>query len=152
MQNSIWKLAALTVLTATMAFTQETRATISGRVTDPSGAGLPDAPVLIVNSNTKTEFTAHTNNDGLFTVPYLLPGNYTVTVEKTGFKKLERDNVVLQVNDNLALELRMVLGDVTQNVVVTAEAPLLQTSDPGLGQVVEEKQMAELPNPSGNSV
>lgn len=152
MHNRIWTLVAIAVLAAASAFSQETRATISGRVTDPSGAGLADAPVRIVNADTKTEFSAHTNNDGLFTVPYLLPGNYTVTVEKTGFKKLERENVVLQVNDNLALELRMVLGDVTQNVVVTAESPLLQTSDPSLGQVVEEKQMAELPNPSGNSV
>jgi hypothetical protein len=136
----------------TLATGQETRATISGRVIDVTGAGLPDAPVRIVNTNTKTEFNARTNNDGLFTVPYLLPGVYDITVEKTGFKKLERNHVVLQVNDNLSLSLQMVLGDVSQNIEVTAEVPLLQVADTGLGQVVEEKQMAELPNPSGNSV
>ncbi|HEY3836642.1 MAG TPA: carboxypeptidase-like regulatory domain-containing protein, partial [Bryobacteraceae bacterium] len=152
MRNIIWTLAAFSLIAANFALAQETRATISGRVTDPSGAGLADAPVRIVNTNTRTEFTARTNNDGLFTVPYLLPGSYDLTVEKSGFKKMERNNVVLQVNDNLSLDLQMVLGDVSQNVVVSGEAPLLQTSDPGLGQVVEEKQMAELPNPSGNSV
>jgi len=134
-----------------MAFCQETRATISGRVTDPSGAGLANAPVRIVNTGTQTEFTARTNNEGLFTVPYLLPGTYSVTVEQQGFKKLQRDNVILQLNDSVSLDLQMVLGDINQNVVVTADVPLLQTSDPGLGQVVEEKQMAELPNPSGNA-
>lgn len=152
MQDSIWTAVAVSFIATTMVFGQETRATLSGRVTDPSGAGLSGALVTILNSNTKTEFTAHANNDGLFTVPYLLPGSYDVTVEQPGFKKLERTNVVLQVNDNLSLQLPMVLGDVNQSVVVTAEAPLLQTTDPGLGQVVEEKQMAELPNPSGNSV
>ena len=151
MRSSIWTLIAVGLIAITIALGQETRATISGRITDPSGAGLADAPVQIVNTNTKTEFTARTNNEGLFTVPYLLPGTYDVAVEKAGFKKLERNNVVLQVNDNLSLQLQMVLGDVTQNVVVTAEVPLLQTTDPGLGQVIEEKQMAELPNPSGNA-
>ena len=126
MRSSIWTLIAVGLIAITIALGQETRATISGRITDPSGAGLADAPVQIVNTNTKTEFTARTNNEGLFTVPYLLPGTYDVAVEKAGFKKLERNNVVLQVNDNLSLQLQMVLGDVTQNVVVTAEVPLLQ--------------------------
>jgi hypothetical protein len=152
MSNRNCVLIAAALLTATAASAQETRATLSGHVTDPSGAGLTDTPVRVVNTNTRTEFTARTNNDGLFTIPYLLPGTYDVTVERQGFKKLERNNVVLQVNDNLSLDLQLALGDVTQSVVVSAEVSLLQTTDPGLGQVVEEKQMAELPNPSGNSV
>ncbi len=136
----------------TISLSQETRATITGRVTDPTGSGLPNAPVRIINTGTSTEFSARTNGEGLFTVPYLLPGTYKVTVEHPGFKKLEQGNVVLQLNDTVSLELKMVLGDVSQNVVVTGEVPLLQTADAGLGQVVEEKQMAELPNPSGNAI
>jgi hypothetical protein len=152
MRSSVWKLVAAGLISISLAFCQETRATISGRVSDPSGAGLANAPVRIVNTGTKTEFTARTNNDGLFNVPYLLPGTYDVTVEQPGFKKLERNNVALQLNDTVSLQLQLALGDVSQSVVVTADVPLLQTADPGLGQVVEEKQMAELPNPSGNSV
>ncbi|HEX4810192.1 MAG TPA: carboxypeptidase-like regulatory domain-containing protein [Bryobacteraceae bacterium] len=129
---------------------QESRGTISGRVTDSSGAALPDASVLVVSTQTQTEFHANTNESGLFTIPFLVPGLYTVVIEHPGFKKLVRNGIQLQVNDTVALDLAMALGDVSQNVEVSGAPPLLRVADSSLGQVVDTHQMVELPNPSGN--
>ncbi|HEY3938175.1 MAG TPA: carboxypeptidase regulatory-like domain-containing protein [Bryobacteraceae bacterium] len=143
-------LCVVLLIVAASGLGQESRGTITGHVSDVTGAGLPDAAVLIVNTQTQTEFHAKTNDAGLFTVPFLVPGTYNVSVEHPGFKKLTRNNVQLQVDDTVALNLPMVLGDVAQSVEVTGAAPLLQTADSSLGQVVDSHQMVELPNPSGN--
>jgi len=108
--------AALLILglaVITTAFGQESRGTISGRVADSTGSAMARASVLVVNTQTRTQFHAETNEAGLFTIPYLLPGNYDVTVEQKGFKKLVRQGIELQVNDNISLDLQMVLGDVS---------------------------------------
>ena len=112
---------------------------------------LADAQVHVVNIQTGAAIDTRSNESGLFTVPFLLPGRYDVTVEHPGFKRLERKSIEVRVNDNVALDLQMTLGDVTQSVEVTAATPLLQTSDTSLGQVVDQRRMTELPIASGNA-
>jgi hypothetical protein len=151
MINRTAVLLAASLMAAAGALGQESRGTISGRVSDSTGSAMPHAAVLVVNTQTQTQFHAETNDSGLFTIPYLLPGTYNITVEQKGFKKLEHNGVELQVNDTISLDLQMVLGDVSQTVEVSGATPLLQTSEPSLGQVVDLRSMVELPNPSGNS-
>jgi hypothetical protein len=142
--------AVLTLLTAATCFGQESRGTLSGRVTDSSGSVLRDAQVRAANTQTGATFDSRSNEAGLFSIPFLLPGTYNVAVELAGFKKLDRKGIEVRVNDNVQLDLQLSLGDVSQTVEVTAATPLLQTGESSLGQVIDTKRMTELPIASGN--
>ena len=131
---------------------QDTRGTILGRVTDPSGANIAGADVRASNVATGVAVAAKTNDSGNFSIPYLLPGIYTVTAELAGFKKFVRDNVQVRVNDAVEVNLSLTVGDVAESVEVTAETPLLSTAEASLGQVVDERRVLELPIFSGNAM
>ncbi len=139
-------------LAALTGFSQDTRGTILGRVTDASGANVTGAEVLVNNAETGVTVTAKTNDSGNYTVPYLLPGIYTVTAELAGFKKFVRDNVQVRVNDTVELNMALTVGDVAESIEVTAETPLLSTAEASLGQVVDERRVMELPLFSGNAM
>ena len=136
---------------AVSGFAQESRGAISGRVTDSSGSVLPGAQIHILNTATEAGLDTRSNDTGLFTVPFLLPGAYDITVDLAGFKKLERRGIEVRVNDNVNLDLQMDIGDSSQRVEVTASTPLLETANTSLGQVVDRRRMTELPIASGNA-
>src|SRR5690242_19751483 len=106
-------LLAFAVFCAT-SFAQEFRATVTGRVSDASGAGVPSAKVTVHNVSTNEDFTAQTGDDGNYTVPFLIPGKYTVTAEAAGFKKQTQQNVELHVNDKTTIDISMQVGDVAE--------------------------------------
>src|SRR5205823_4319806 len=83
--------------------------------------------------------------DGIFVATPLRIGTYSVAVEAKGFKKAVRDGIRLNVQDRLRVDFRLELGDITQTVEITAEAPLLQSESTSLGQVIETKRVLELP-------
>jgi hypothetical protein len=144
--------AALLALTTFNAAAQEARGTIMGRVTDASGSVMPGAEVRATNVATGVVVGAKTNESGNFSLPYLVPGMYTVSSENQGFKKFIRDNVQVRVNDTVELNISMSIGDVAEQVEVTAETPLLSTAEASLGQVVDERRVLELPLFSGNAM
>src|SRR4051812_15903642 len=110
-----WFTFALTlVLFATLASAQVGSSTISGRITDPTGAVVPRVNVSIVQTETNYQFTAVTNEDGLFRVPSLSPGTYRVTFEGAGFKKTVREGVDLRAGDVLAVDTMLQVGNVTE--------------------------------------
>jgi len=129
---------------------QESRGTIHGIVSDPSGALIPGAEVKVKNVDMGTVATATTNEAGQYEVPYLLPGIYDVTVQAQGFKAAVRRGIQLRVADRLELDFALELGEVTQSVVVTAETPLLDTSNANLGMVLYTQQVRDLPVVGGN--
>jgi hypothetical protein len=131
---------------------QDARGTIVGRVTDTTGALVSGGAVRATNAATGVEASAKTNDAGNFTMPYLVPGLYTVTVESPGFRKSVRDNVQIRVGDIVQVNIELAVGDVNQVLEVTAETPLLSTSDSSLGQVVDERRILELPLFSGNAM
>jgi hypothetical protein len=135
---------------AGMIVAQESRATLIGRVTDPSGAVVAGAAVRVTNTATNVTVPAQTNQAGNYEAPYLLPGLYRVEVELAGFKKSVRDGIELRVSDRLTLDFTMELGDVAQSVVVTGETPLLESSTASVGQVIDERRVSELPVVGGN--
>jgi hypothetical protein len=131
---------------------QEFRGSILGRVTDSSSAVVADAKVTIANQETNVATEANTNVEGNYNVPFLLPGQYMVTVEAPGFRPAVRKGIVVQVNDRIRLDFELEVGGVTEAVTITAESPLLQTASADLGQVVERHFLDRLPLSGRNPV
>ncbi len=124
---------------------QEFRAVITGRVSDPSRASVPGARLTVLNVQTNEQFRTTTGADGNYTVPFLIPGRYRIVVEATGFKRAVQESVELHINDRATLNFTLELGELEQAVRVTAEAPLLEMSSATRGQVIENRQVTELP-------
>lgn len=124
---------------------QSTYGSITGRVTDPSGAAIPGAQVTLTNLATTEKRTQTTGTDGLYSFVNLIPGQYKVDASKEGFKHFTREPVVVQVQQVSDIEIAMQVGQVSENVTVTAETPLMQTETSSLGQVVEQRKANELP-------
>ncbi len=103
---------------------------IKGTVTDPSGAVVPDAAVSIKDVLTGVVTPTTTNHAGLYDVPFLSPGNYTITFSKPGFRDFVRSGIVLQIQ-TLEIDAALQLGAATQQVVVTGAAPLVETQTTG---------------------
>ena len=146
------KRIALAVLLLCHSFlsAQESRGTIAGRITDLSGSALPGAVVRALNTQTGASVSSRTNDAGLFSIPYLLPGVYQVNVELAGFSRLERKNVEVRVSETADLDLALTVGDVSQVLEVSGATPLLETSNVSLGQVVDQRRLVDLPIASGN--
>jgi hypothetical protein len=135
-----------------IASAQDARGTIVGRITDPTGALMPGVDVRATNVATGVAAAAKTNDSGNYTLPYLIPGTYSVAAEITGFKKFIRDNVQVRVSDSVELNIEMAVGNVAESVEVKAETPLLSTAEASLGQVVDERRITELPLFAGNAM
>ncbi|HKC85974.1 MAG TPA: carboxypeptidase-like regulatory domain-containing protein, partial [Blastocatellia bacterium] len=129
---------------------QEFRGSITGRVVDNSGAAVAHANVTVTNAATNTSSSTTTNGDGDYTALYLTPGSYSVTVEATGFKKATRQNIEIRVGDKLQIDLQLEVGNVSDTINVTSDAPLLETNTPSAGQVVDQRRIQELPLSDGN--
>ena len=124
---------------------QEFRGTILGRITDPSNAVIPGASIKIVNEEAGTSFEALANENGNYTVPFLIPGRYTLSVELAGFKKAVRSGIIVQVQDKVTIDFTLEVGSPSDSIVVTSESPLLQTANADLGQVVSREFLERLP-------
>jgi hypothetical protein len=94
----------------------------SGRVTDASGAVVPNAPVTVVETSTNFLTDTKSNNEGLFRIPSLRPGPYRLTVKASGFKSYVREGLELHVGENQEINVALEVGGTTESVVVTAEA------------------------------
>jgi len=125
---------------------QEFRATISGRVTDPSGAVIPGAKITITNTNTRVSVNSKTTGSGEYSVPFLLPGKYEVSVAAEGFSGFTRDGITVQTGDRLGIDVTLKPGSMTQEVRVTADAPLIQTETATAGQVLTAAEVENLPS------
>jgi hypothetical protein len=133
------------LFSATSLCAQEVRGKITGRVTDANKASLPGASVKITDVARGTTVTLTTNDNGIFEAPYLLSGTYQIVVEVTGFKKSIRDGVVLQINETREVEIALEVGGTQETVTVTADAPVLEVSTASMGQVVDQRRVADLP-------
>ena len=116
---------------------QSTGGRIIGRVTDPSGAVIPDATVTITNDATGVSNHTQSNKSGDYSFPTVAVGTYTIDFEAPGFKKLTRKQVTLDLNETLTVHGTLELGAATETVEVTSEAPLVDTSSTQLGATVD---------------
>ena len=144
----LWTLLLCFVLAFSLCpllYGQSTYGSISGTVTDSTGAAIPGAQVTLTNTGTAVTQTQPSSSDGLYTFVNLIPGNYKIDIEKQGFKHFTRANVVVQVNQASKIDATMAVGQVSETVEVTSETPLLQPETSSLGQVVEQRKANELP-------
>ena len=119
---------------------------ISGVVQDASGAVIPGAKVVVSNESKGITRNLETNQDGIFTAPTLTPAaGYTVKVDATGFAAYERKDIDLQVGQQLNIPIQMAVTGATQTIEVTSGAPIVETTKSGVSQVVNQKQIDELP-------
>lgn len=140
------RLALLISLSGFSLFAQEFRATLTGRVTDASGSAVPNVVVTARNIDTNEASTSISSNQGSYTIPFLRPGNYTVAVDNaSGFKRFTREGLVLNVSQTVTVNIALEIGQLTEQVTVTAETPLLESAKADRGTVILNKQVNELP-------
>jgi hypothetical protein len=131
-------------------WSQDFRASITGLITDPAGAAVAGAKVKAVNQQTNAVTEAVSNETGRYSIPFLIPGKYTVEVEATGFKTLIRDNLELQISVRAAVDFALELGTLSERVTVTAQVSLLETETASRGGIVDNDLLVNVPNAGRN--
>jgi hypothetical protein len=125
---------------------QSTKAELFGLVTDPAGLPVPDAAMELENTATEVRHTVSSQGpDGRYQFFALSPGFYRLTASKQGFRTLQRDGIQLRVGDRIPLDLTLELGEVTESIEVTADAPLIQSTRGTVSFVAEQRKVATLP-------
>src|SRR5215831_17811401 len=133
------------LLAAKSGWGQNVYGTLAGTVSDSSGAAVADATVTLTNLDTNEKHTMSTNASGNYTFVNILPGRYKVEAEKSGFKKVVRQPILVEIESGLRVDLTLAVGSQSETIEVTSEVPLLQPETNSLGQVVEQRSVTELP-------
>ena len=118
---------------------------ISGKITDPQGAVVPNATVTVTNVGTNNTATVTTSNDGGFRATNLQPGTYSVATSVSGFSPFKQENVVVEVGQITNIEIPLSIGDTSATVEVTAEAPVINTNDNSNSTNINQTSINELP-------
>jgi len=118
---------------------------INGTVTDSSGALVPNASVIVLNTDTGVSRTITTNSDGSYTATFLQPGPYEVTIGGGGYGKVDRKNLVLTVGQILTVDASLPPGSVSTEVIVTSESPLIDTDKSSVSQTIDQSFISNLP-------
>jgi len=138
-------IAAVLVLTASLAYGQGRYATITGRVLDPKGASVPDATVTAMNTETGIARTTTTTSDGLYRFEEMVPGVYDVTVGTASFTKAVAKGVRILVGESRDVNFSLELAGQKESVVVTSEVPLVETTKTDTSINLDDRDVANLP-------
>jgi len=139
-----------TLLATFGAVDAQTTGSVTGTITDPSGAVVPGARVTLVNQSTRLEQSATTNDAGGFNFTAIQPGSYMVTVVANGFKRTEVPNVTVQVSKPTQLTVPLAIGLQGETVTITSAEDVVNTTSPTLTNVINTRQVADLPLPTRN--
>ncbi len=120
-------------------------ASITGRITDPAGSTVPGVKVTAKAQGTGVSTVAQSATDGYYNLPALQPGAYTLLVEKSGFSPIQEENLRLEVQQTARLDFTLKVGAVAETIDVSAQTPILESENATLGQVIESRQVTELP-------
>lgn len=129
----------------TFSLAQSTNASLAGRITDPVNALIPDAKVAAISAETNIRYEDVTNGSGEYHLTNLPPASYRLEIQKSGFKKLIKPDVVLHVQDALRIDLQMTLGDVSEAVTVESGAPLVNTESATVSTVINRTFVENVP-------
>ena len=124
---------------------QSDRGTITGRVTDNTGAAVAGASVVVTNIATGVNNTGITNGEGLYTIPALTVGTYKLKVERSGFKSAEVSGIAITVGSTIGRDVSMEVGQVSETVQITSDAAQIQTENAKISSAVSNKQIDQLP-------
>lgn len=142
LKRQLW---ALALLFPSLLFAQTTRGRLNGTVTDATGASVPGAQVTVVKTDTGTKYQTETSEAGIYAVPELPYGTYTVTITKEGFKTLESRQIVISANQNTRFDATLELGEIAQTIDVTASVPVIQTDSATVQANFTTRQILDLP-------
>ena len=118
---------------------------ISGVVVDPSGSAVPGVTITLTSVATNAVREVQTNSAGLYVIPAIPPGTYTLKAQISGFRPMERRNIEIQVGSSNRMPITLELGDLTETVEIRGGAPLIQSSNASIGTVIENRSIVELP-------
>src|SRR5918999_620177 len=135
----------LTVFLTMPALAQEITGTITGTVTDQSGAAIPGLTVTVRNMGTNATQSVVTDEHGVYVVTLLPAGRYEVSLELPGFKRFVRSNLEVSVNDRLGVNVVLQPGDVSETVTVTASTPLVKTESSDVSTLITATQVEQMP-------
>jgi len=140
-------LAACLLLLAVPQFAraQEFRATLTGQVTDATGAVIPNAVVSATNDDTGSVYTAESSGAGVYYIPYVLPGTYTVKATATGFKTAVQDKVLLLAGKYFGQNFKLEVGAITEKVEVTDAPPMIETANGSGGTIISSDVIENIP-------
>ena len=144
------RVSLLCLLMALAAIAQDSSGSISGMVLDPLGAAVAGARVELTNVATNVNSSVATNESGNYSMPFLRPGVYRVSVSHQGFQRAVRESVELVVGDRLQADFHLQLGSVSEQVTVSASGEMLQTADASASQVMTGAMVSEMPLYGGN--
>jgi outer membrane receptor protein involved in Fe transport len=131
---------------APAAFSQESTGTITGTVTDPQNAMVPEATVTLNSLEQGISRKAASNRQGIYEFKFLEPGRYRVTASRSGFERVVKPDLVLTVGETMRVDFSLQLGDVNQSIVVSdTRSQLLETESSGVSQLINSTQVADLP-------
>jgi Carboxypeptidase regulatory-like domain/TonB dependent receptor len=145
MLKRLWQVILLVGCLALGVRAQTTNGLITGVVTDSSGAVVPGAQVSVVNRGTGQERVAASDSSGLYVVPQLAPGLYTLTAQRQGFASVKEDNIQLLVNQSLTIDVKLSVATTAETIEVTTAPPLLNTTTSTLSDVIEHEETVDLP-------
>jgi hypothetical protein len=138
-------LALLSFSLPSAVFAQSTNGSLSGRVTDPFKAVIVEATVVAIRVDTNVRYETATNTNGNYALTNLTPGAYRIEVEKVGFRKIIKPEVIVHVQDSLTVDFELQLGSLAATVTVEAGAPLLNTKSAAVATVVDRTFVENLP-------
>jgi len=139
------RIAILIFLSCSVVWGQGSTAQISGTVTDPSGAVLPGVEITATQTETSVSRTAVSNETGAYVLPNLPIGPYRLDASLPGFRSFLQTGIVLQVNSNPAINIVLQVGQLSETIEVQANAAMVETRSTGVGQVMENSRILELP-------
>lgn len=142
---SIFILTLWLSIGAVRVLAQSDLGSIAGTVTDPSEAVIGGATVTVTNLGTGVVSKVETGSGGNYTVPFLKPGRYQITVEKAGFKTSVQSGIIVEIGQTVHQDVRLTLGAVSQTVEVKSEGSQMQTETSDVGIVVNSQQVEDLP-------
>ncbi len=145
-----FRLMTLGLIAGALCLGQDPRGSFMGAVTDVTGAVVPGASVRFTHGDTQITFTTQSNEQGNYDAPYLRTGGYSVTCTVPGFKTWTRGGLELRIGERVRVDIQLEIGDVAETVEVTAEAPVLEVTTGSIAQIIDTKQLENMPMRSGN--
>src|SRR6266853_1840827 len=124
---------------------QSTNASLTGRITDPCKASIADAKLAAISTDTSIRYETSTNASGEYSLANLPPVGYRIEIEKTGFKKLIKPDVILHVQDALEINFEMTVGSASETITVEGGAPLVNTESATVSTVIDRTFVESLP-------
>ncbi len=149
-RKSLLTITLACMFAATTLSGQEVRASLSGIISDPSGAPIPAAQITVTNIAKNTRIVSTSNESGLYSTPLLEPAAYKVVVEKDGFRRVVRESVVLQSLDKTRLDVQLQIGSVTDSITVNDSISQLQTETANRDTAINNQLIANLPTQGRN--